>query len=492
MKILLINPKTPETFWSFSASLKFVSKKSSEIPLGLLTVAAMLPQNWSLRLIDENVSPLNDEDILWSDFVFSTAMSVHRHSLNKLIDRCKRLKRKIVAGGPLVTLEPENFAAIDHLILNEAEITLPLFLEDLLKGKAKKQYKTDTFPGIHETPVPRWDLLKMKDYATMNIQYSRGCPNDCEFCSVTMLNGRHCRTKTADQFLKELNFLYNLNWRGHVFIVDDNFIGNKHKLKQELLPALIQWSKARKYPFRFTTEASLDLADDELLMDMMIDAGFYSVFVGIETPNKLSLNECNKKQNLNRDISDSVKILQSKGFVVSAGFIVGFDNDNEEIFDDQIKLIQKSGIVTAMVGLLNAPVGTRLYQRLSQENRIVRQFTGDNVDGTTNLKPIMGLTLLKAGYEHILSSIYSPKEYYQRIRVFLNNYTVPNKVFQRVSFTELKALFKSFWFLGFKFKGRLYYWRLFFISLFKYPRKFPVAITLAIYGVHFQKITQNL
>lgn len=492
MKILLVNPKTPDTFWSFSGALKFVSKKSSEIPLGLLTVAAMLPNDWDLKFLDENVSKLKDKDILWADFVFMTGMSVHRQSIEILIKRCKSLDRKMVAGGPLLTIEPENFMAIDHLILNEAEITLPLFLEDLKGGTPKKIYKTDKFPVIAGTPIPRWDLLNMKKYATLNIQYSRGCPNDCEFCSVTMLNGRRCRTKGKEQFIAELDQLYNLGWRGNIFIVDDNFIGNKHRLKQNLLPALIDWAKEKKYPFRYTTEVSIDLADDEELMEMMIKAGFYSVFIGIETPNSESLKECHKLKNLNRDIISSVKKIQNNGFVVSGGFIVGFDNDTQTVFEQQINLIQNSGIVTAMVGMLNAPKGTKLYKRMVREKRIIKQFTGDNVDGSTNLDTKMGYDELRSGYQHILSSIYSPKEYYQRIKNLLNEYNVPKGISQRISFSEFKALLKSFWYLGLKLKGRSYYWNLILISLLKYPRKFPLAVTLAIYGVHFRKITESL
>jgi len=359
MKILLVYPKYPDTFWSLKHALKFISKRATHPPLGLLTVAALLPKEWSKKLVDMNVTPLGDRDIEWADLVFVSAMSIQKASVEEVIGRCKRLGVAVVAGGPLFTTDHEGFKGIDHLVLNEAEVTLPLFLRDLENGRAKRLYTSREFPDLERTPIPLWELIDMKKYATMSIQYSRGCPFNCEFCDISVLYGRKVRTKNKDRLLAELESLYAHGWRGDVFFVDDNFIGNRRALKAEILPAIIEWMENRKYPFCFNTEASVDLSDDERLMQLMVNAGFISVFVGIETPNEESLAECNKVQNKNRDLIGSVKKLQRSGLYVTGGFIVGFDNDPPSIFERLIAFIQESGIVTAMVGLLNAPRGLR-------------------------------------------------------------------------------------------------------------------------------------
>ncbi|MFC1569455.1 B12-binding domain-containing radical SAM protein [bacterium] len=492
MNILMVNPETPSTFWSFRNALKFVSKKSSEPPLGLLTVAAMLPNDWQLKLIDMNVRALKNKDLQWADYVFITGMNVQRASFHNVVSRCQSLGVKVVAGGPMVTTEYETFTGIDHLILNEAEETLPFFINDLKAGCAKPVYSSEHFPELHETPLPRWDLLEKKKYASMSVQYSRGCPFDCEFCSITMLNGRKPRTKSAELFLSELESLYRFGWRGAVFIVDDNFIGHKKRLKTDLLPALIQWSEAKKYPFRFTAEVSMNLADDEALIEMLVQAGFEHVFIGIETPNNESLAECGKSQNLNRDMTISVRKLQKYGLRVSGGFIVGFDHDPPSIFERQIQFISKSGIVTAMVGILNAPSGSKLFQRMKSEKRLLGVMSGDNMDGSTNFIPIMHPEKLMEGYKKILKTIYSPREYYFRVKSMIQNFHPFPHMKPQVTFNDIKALFKSMWILGVLEKGKQYYWKLFFYSLFKCPEKFPLTITLSIYGFHFRKIAEQV
>lgn len=492
MKILMVSPETPKTFWSFSHAVKFVSKKSSEIPLGLITMAAILPEKWEKHLIDMNVSRLRDKDILWADFVFLSGMNVHITSIKKIISRCNDLGVKIVAGGPLATTNQQQFLGVDHFVLNEAEITLPLFLKDLEAGTPKHVYATNEYPDISKTPKPLWNLLKTKKYVSMSLQYSRGCPYNCEFCSITMLNGRKPRTKSREQFLDELTSLYNTGWRRSVFIVDDNFIGNKKKLKADILPAMIEWMEEKNRPFTFTTEASINIADDDELMDLMVKAGFYHTFIGIETPNNESLAECGKSMNLSRDIVSSVKKLQHKGFIVSGGFIVGFDNDPPDIFKQQINFIQKSGIVTAMVGLLNAPKGTKLYNRLDKENRLIGIMSGDNLDGSTNFIPKMNYQQLITGYKEILRFIYSQKNYYERVKTFLKEYSQPVINSKMPSFTDIRALFRSAWKLGIFEKGRRYYWKLLFYSLFKHPKKFPLTVTLAIYGFHFRKVVESI
>jgi radical SAM superfamily enzyme YgiQ (UPF0313 family) len=371
LKVLLVYPQYPDTFWSLKHALKVTSKKAAFPPLGLLTVSSMLPKEWEKKLVDMNATSLTDKDIKWADYVFISAMVVQRESVKEVIRRCKKLNARMVAGGPLFTGEYEKFEEVDHLVLNEAEITLPPFLEDLGKGCARHIYTSAERPDIRKTPLPMWSLLDMNKYSTMSLQYSRGCPFDCDFCDIVVLNGHKVRTKSKDQFLAELETLYNRGWRAGVFIVDDNFVGNRIKLKEEILPAIVKWQKKRNHPFSLSTQASINLADDEELMRLMVMAGFDSVFVGIETPNKESLAECNKRQNENRDLVASVKKIQNHGLQVQGGFILGFDSDPVSVFKSQISLIQKSGIVIAMVGLLNAPRGTKLHQRLKRENRLL-------------------------------------------------------------------------------------------------------------------------
>ncbi len=488
MKVLLVYPKYPTTFWSFSYALKFISKKASLPPLGLLTVAAMLPADWKVRLVDKNVKRLTDADLRWADYVFLSAMSIQRASAESVLARCKALGVKVIAGGPLFTASPEEFGHVDHLILNEAEVTLPPFLDDLKKGKANHIYTSSQWADVSTTPTPRFDLLDLKAYASMNVQYSRGCPFDCEFCNITVLYGRKPRTKSTEQVLAELEALYNRGWRNGVFIVDDNFIGNKGKLKKELLPAVIEWMEKRRRPFGLTTEVSINLADDEELMGLMVRAGFDTVFVGIESPNEESLAECSKLQNKNRDLIACVKKIQRAGLEVQAGFIVGFDKDPATIFERLIAFIQESGIATAMVGLLNAPKGTKLYHRLNAEGRLTKSATGDNTDFSINFVPKMNTEHLLSGYRKIINTIYSPKHYYARVKKFLKEYRPPEVRGGRLRFVHLKAAAKSVVRLGIVGRERLHYWHLFFWSLFRRPRLLPLAITLSIYGFHFRKV----
>ena len=495
MKALLVYPHYPDTFWSFKYALSFISKRAVHPPLGLLTVAALLPQEWEKRLVDQNVTSLKDRDLRWADYVFVSAMAIQKKSARELIARCREWGLKVVAGGPLFTASPEEFPEVDHLVLNEAETTFPGFLEDLAEGQAKHLYTSPSFPSLEKTPIPRWELLEMKRYVSMNIQYSRGCPFRCEFCDITTLFGHQSRTKKAGQIVKELEALYSLGWRGGVFFVDDNFIGNKKKLKEDILPGMIDWMKKMRYPFNFSTEASIDLADDEALMKQMIQAGFESVFVGIETPDDQALKECHKFQNTNRDLMDSVERIQKLGLRMRGGFIVGFDSDSPAIFEKQIEFIQKSKIVTAMVGMLNAPRGSRLYERLQKEGRLLKEASGDNTDFSTNIIPKMGYEKLAEGYRNLVNGIYSPKLYYERVKGSLRQYQPLEKRkwhfhfrYLRWHFPYLGAPFKALMILGIKDNARVYYWKLLFWSLFRRPLLLPLAITYSIYGFHFRKI----
>ena len=488
MKILMVYPEFPDTFWSFKHALSFIRKKAFAPPLGLLTVAAMLPPQWEVRLVDLNVTRLTQQDLAWADYVFISAMIVQRKGARAVIARCKQAGVPVVAGGPLFTSEREAFAEVDHLVLNEAEITLPAFLADLKRGTPQRVYTTAEYPDIRQTPAPRWELADLKQYASLSLQFSRGCPFDCDFCNITTLLGRRPRTKTAAQIIAELDSAYALGWRGPVFFVDDNFIGNRKQLKREVLPALIAWRRG-KVGLQFSTELSINLADDEELMSMMVDAGFTTVFVGIETPDDDSLAECSKHQNRGRDLVESVRRIQHAGMQVQGGFIVGFDSDTPSIFERQVEFIQQSGIVSAMVGLLQAFPGTQLYDRLANEGRLIGELSGDNVDGSTNILPKMDIDALRQGYRDILQQIYSPKLYYERIITFLREYKRP-KVRVHVDPQYLLAFWRSVYQIGIKGAERAHYWRLCLWTLLHKPRLFPDAIVLSIYGYHFRRVCE--
>lgn len=488
MKILLISPAFPDTYWSFKHALKFVAKKCASPPLGLLTIAAMLPESWERKLVDLNVRSLKDVEISWADMVFIGGMSVQSDSALKVVQRCKKLEKIIVAGGPLFTGNPDVWMDIDHLVLNEAEITLPLFLADLEKGVPQKIYQTEDFADIQSTPPPDYSLIRASDYAQLSLQYSRGCPFDCEFCEITALLGRKVRLKSTQQVIGELDIVYQTGFRGNLFFVDDNFIGNRKRLKQDLLPAIISWNRKYKNPYTFTTEASIDLSDDVELMSAMAEAGFEKVFVGIETPDEVCLKECNKKLNTGRNLLESVANIQSSGIEVSAGFIVGFDNDNSGIFQRQIDFIQQSGIITAMVGLLNAPSRTRLYKRLKKEGRLLHTADGDNTNCDLNFVPRMDNEELLKGFKNIVHSIYSSKAYYTRLKGFLSHFR-PRVVNRgRFNAENIKAFVRSVFYLGILDKNRSYYWKLLRWCLFRRPDMFPMAVTYSIYGYHFRKV----
>ena len=487
MKALLVSPFIPDTFWSFKHILKFIRKKAAHIPLGLITVGAMLPREWDIRLVDMNVETLTDDMIKWSDMVFMSAMVVQKQSVMEIVNRSRNLGKKIVAGGPLFTSAAEDYSDIDHLVLNEAEITFPLFLSDLATGNLKHIYSSGVKPDITRTPLPRWDLINMNYYASMSIQYSRGCPFDCEFCDIVNLNGRRPRVKSNEQMIAELEILYKFGWRGRLFIVDDNFIGNRVKVKS-FLRVLIPWQQARDYPFSLYTEASVNLAQDEELMQLMTSGRFDSVFLGLETPEEECLAECGKHQNLSINLLEAVKTIQRNGMEVMGGFIIGFDNDPPNIFERQIKFIQNSGVVKAMIGLLNAIPGTRLYQRLQEEGRLLQDCTGDNCDGSLNFVPRMDAQTLRDGYQAVLNNLYSPKQYYDRVLEFLKDYKPVRR--RRVDRLEITAFFRSILYLGIldKGKSKIYYWKLLITAFLFHRESFGEAVSSAIFGYHFRKL----
>ena len=490
MNILLVYPTYPNTFWSFKKALKFTGKKAAYPPLGLLTIASLLPKEWPKKLVDLNVTALKDETIKKADFVFISAMIVQKKSTEEVIKRCKALGKKVVVGGPFFTTQTEQFPEVDHFILNEAELTLPLFLEDLNNNNnLKRIYTTKERPDITKTPLPDWSLINFKNYATMAVQYSRGCPFNCEFCDIVIMNGRIPRVKTSEQMLNEFQTLYDAGWRDSIFIVDDNFIGNKVSVKK-FLTALIQWQKDHRYPFRFFTEASTNLADDQELMELMSVANFYKVFLGIETPNIDGLKECGKFQNVERNLAQSVKTIQQHGMQVMGGFIIGFDTDTEHIFETQIKFIQEMGVVTAMVGVLTALPKTRLWYRLKDEGRLLGESTGGNTDGCLNFIPKMDKEKLMEGYKRVMATIYSPKYYYNRINIFIKNYQPTVRA--KMNKADVSALIKSLWKIGVLSKSRFLYWKLLLKTFFTKRKAFPVAVEMAIIGVHFESIVKQI
>jgi len=489
MKALLVYPEYPDTFWSFKHAMRFVSRKAAYPPLGLLTVAAMLPESWEKRVVDMNVRGLTDDDLDWADLVMISAMLVQKKSALEVIDRSKARGKPVVGGGPLFSMEADSFPSVDHIVFGEGEVLIPELAKDLEAGTARQLYTSSEKPDLRDTPIPMWDLVDFNDYATMCIQYSRGCPYDCEFCDIIVMNGRVPRMKSAEQMMAELDALYNRGWRGTTFVVDDNFIGNKKKVKA-LLPHVVAWMKEYKYPFDLVTEASLGLADDERLMDLMSDAGFSKVFLGIESPEEECLAECGKGQNRNRDMAAAVKIIQNKGMEVMAGFIIGFDSDPPSIFERQLAFIQKTGVAAAMVGLLTAVPGTRLYTRLKKQGRILQMSTGDNTDGSLNFIPKMDREVLINGYKKLLKTIYSHREYYDRALILLREHRPKTR--PAIGSKEIGAVFKSLWRIGVLEKGRLHYWKFLAKVTFRMPRALPRAITLAIYGFHFRKVAEGL
>lgn len=489
MNILFVNPRTPDTFWSFRHALRFVLKKAAMPPLGLLTVAGMLPRDWHLRLVDLNVKRLADGDIRWADYVFLGAMLVQRESAREVARRCIALGRPVLAGGPLFTTSHQAFPEIPHFVLGEAEGVMAEVVEDVRRGRLRRVYEATRRPDLAETPSPRWDLINPRHYVTLTVQSSRGCPYDCEFCDIIVMNGRVPRTKSCEQLVGELEALRRIGWRDMVFIVDDNFIGNKRHTRA-LLQAMIEWRGRTGARMGFLTEASVDLADDPELCRLMVEAGFKKVFVGLETPSVEALMECRKVQNSRRNLASAIQTLQAAGLEVMGGFIVGFDSDTQDIFKRQFEFIQNSGVVTAMVGLLTALPQTRLWQRLEREGRLLAGSTGDNTDGVLNFVPKLGREQLQAGYRELIRRLYEPRTYYRRIRTFLQNHR-PQGPRLRLSRADLLACVRSFWVLGVRSRGQWHYWRLFWSTLLKRPRQFPQAIELAILGYHFRRVAQR-
>src|SRR5216684_449471 len=474
MNVLFIYPEWPDTYWSFKHALPFEGKRSVYPPLGLLTIAPLLPRHWKKRLVDTNVCELTDADLQRADVAFLSGMLVQKQDLLAILARCRSRGLPTVIGGPVTSSVQELPLHADHVVIGEAEDLVAGLAADLENGTAKPIYRATELPGLDRTPLLDLDLIDLKYYSIVGIQYSRGCPFNCEFCDIIEIYGRKPRTKSPSQVVAELEQLYERKWRGSIFIVDDNFIGNKKKVK-ELLPVIAEWNIRHRRPFTFFTEASVNLADDPELLELMKRAGFIRVFVGIESPVAASLKEAQKLQNTHRNLLDNVRSMQNFGLEVMAGFIVGFDNDPEDIFDRQVEFIQESAIPMAMVGLLQALPGTQLHRRLLKEGRILDAGQGNNTECTLNFIPKMDATRLLDGYRSILKRIYEPDAYYQRVSRFLARYHPEHH--RPRSMSDYLALCRSILRQGVFGEDRAKYWKFFLAAATRYRHAFDVAIT---------------
>lgn len=487
MNILLVYPKMPDTFYAMKHFIEVIGKKAAYPPLGLLTVAAMLPKEWNKKLADLNLNDLSNSDLEWADYVLLSAMNVQEESVHQIVAQCNKAGVKIIAGGSLFTHEYERFPNIEHFVLNEAEITLPLFLEDLSQGNPKAVYQTDEFADITTTPLPAFELANMDEYIYSIVQYSRGCPYMCDFCDVTALFGRKPRTKDSEQIIAELEALDRLSDVKLVLFADDNLIGNKRILKSDLLPALIEWRKKKKPGFFFATQLTINLADDEELMHLLLEAGFRHIFIGIETPDEVGLKESRKTQNLKRNQLENIRKLHQAGFIISAGFIVGFDTDTTAIFQQQIDFIQQSGIPLPIVNILKAPPGTELYEKIASQGRLSKQFAF--AEGETNIVPVMNEKKLYDGFIELINNIYTPKKSYERLIQFFTTYKHPKttvKVPSKFGMKDLKMVLRIVYLLGIKDSERKYFWKLIFWTIAN-NRKFldkAVFYGIMIYQMH--------
>jgi radical SAM superfamily enzyme YgiQ (UPF0313 family) len=488
MKVLMVYPEFPDTFWSFKHALPFQGKLSAYPPLGLLTVSALAPAHWQRRLVDLNVRRLQDSDLDWADVVFFSGMMVQGPSLKAQIARCKRRGLRTVVGGPITSGQGPAIAEADHVVEGEAEEIIPELTADLERGTARRVYSRQQLPDLTRVPLPQFHLADLRKYSAMAVQYSRGCPFSCEFCDIIEIYGRRPRTKTPEQILAELEQVFRMGWRGPLFLVDDNFIGNKKNVKT-LLPCLVEWQRNHKFPFGLYTEASLNLAEDEELLRLMREAHFTRVFLGIETPVAESLKETAKLQNLRRDLLSSVRLIQSHGIEVMGGFIVGFDNDPPDVFERQVEFIREAAIPISMVGLLSALPKTQLWRRLKEEGRLLKESLGNNTLLDLNFIPKMDAEYLLEGYRRILATIYNPKEYFERASAFLAHLGEAAKA--PLVFSDVMAVVRSLWRQGLRSDYRKEYWKFIVETLRRHRHHLDKAITLAIMGHHFFALTAS-
>jgi radical SAM superfamily enzyme YgiQ (UPF0313 family) len=495
-KCLLVQTKfSAFSFWNYQEVCNIVGAKYPAAPLGLLTVAGLLPQHWNFRLIDENVEPLLDEHLLWADIVCTGGMLPQQKSMLEFIQRAHSLKCTVVVGGPDPTSQPDLYREADFLVLGEGEITIPLFLDDLKKGVKGGKYSSLERADMQKAVIPRFDLIRFNDYIMLGLQYIRGCPFNCEFCDVIELYGRTPRFKTTEQVISEMQYLYDLGYRGHIDMVDDNFIGNKKKVK-ELLQEMKKWSKAHHYPFYFSTEASVNLADDDELLQLMKDVDFRYVFLGIETPDMDTLLINQKTQNVNKSVEDAVLKLLSYGLVSNGGYIIGFDTESQNIAELMITSIQGSGVCMTMVGLLYALPHTQLTHRLETEGRLFHLASKtvgiDDIDQMTsglNFKTRKPRIEVLRDYVRVIDTVFMPSNYYKRV-IFTSRHIKPNYKFSPGFWTWLKMM-RSFLKVcsraGMNRATAWHFWKMFFIVLFINPKGVETAVNLATMFLHFRK-----
>ncbi|HEY3490154.1 MAG TPA: DUF4070 domain-containing protein [Candidatus Deferrimicrobiaceae bacterium] len=489
MKVLLLYPEFPDTFWSFRHALPFQGKRSAFPPLGLLTVSAMLPPHWERKLVDLNVEKLGDAALAWADVVFLSAMMVQAPSLEKALARCRAAGKPTVVGGPITSDAHPAFAAADTIVRGEAEGLIDGLALDLEAGTPKTRYEAVGRTDMTTVPPPELHLTRKRRYSAMALQYSRGCPFSCEFCDIIELFGRTMRTKTPEQVIEELDRLYAMGWRGSLFVVDDNFVGNKASIKA-MLPRLIDWMKRRRFPFSFYTQASINLAEDDDLLSLMRAAGFNKVFLGIETPDASSHRAAGKNQNANVDLLASVRRIQEHGIEVMAGFILGFDQDTPDIFERQVDFIREAAIPISMVGLLTALPNTRLWRRLKEEGRLIKRSFGDNTAASLNFIPRMDPEKLLSGYRDVMSKLYSPKEYFERARLLISRMGPAAK--RKLGPSDYLALCRSFIRQGIVAPYRVAYWRFLGGTVLHARQHVGLAVTLAIMGHHFFVLTHRM
>ena len=497
LKVLLVWPRFPSSFWSMDGILDLVPIKTDQPPLGLLTVAALCPKTWALRLIDRSFEELTDADIGWADLVMVSGMRVQREDIRETLLKARALGRRTVIGGPLASSEPDSMLPLaDHVVVGEPDEVFPEIAADIEGGTAKRLYVIKDKPDVSKTPLPRFDLLKLGKYASMAVQFSRGCPFQCEFCDIITIYGRKPRTKSPSQLLAELEALYALGWREQVFIVDDNFIGN-HKLALELVQTLQQWQESHGYPFLFYTEASIDLAQRPKLIEVMVKANFFYVFIGIESPSPQALTEAKKFQNLRKDPLESVRFIQSQGLWVTAGFIIGFDSDTGDVFDQQSDFIERAAIPWAMVGFLQAPPTTPLFERLLKEGRILMESTATSNFDPPNFRTLLPLPGLLAGFREMLLSLYDPSAFYDRCDRSLLQWKArkSQKPPEIPLWPKVGILIRSIIHQGVLSSYRKAYWKFLFRLHARWlfdPAKFSLGFAMLISGHHFIRYARTV
>lgn len=489
MKILLVYPKFPKTFWSYEKILELVNRKVLLPPLGLITVAAILPQTWEYKLVDRNIRAVTEAEWDWADLVIFSAMIVQKADMIEQIQEAKRRGKPVVVGGPYPTSMPEEMEAqgVDYLILDEGEITLPLFVEAIERGETSGRFTANgEKPDVTITPIPRYELLEINAYDSMSVQFSRGCPFQCEFCDIIVLYGRKPRTKTPAQLLAELEYLYDLGWRGGVFMVDDNFIGNKRNVKL-LLKELKQWQAARNYPFRFDTEASLDLAQDDELIELMLECNFAAVFMGIETPDTDSLEVTKKFQNMRSPLIDSIDKVTAAGLRVIAGFIIGFDGEKPGAGQRIVEFSELTGIPTTTFAMLQALPHTALWHRLEKEGRLRAQDGNINQTTLMNFVPTRPVEDIAREYIDAFRQLYEPTQYLNRVYRYFLKLGAPRvrTPFKMPEWVVVRALALVCWRQGVKRETRWLFWHHLFHILIKNPAVVEQYVTLCAHNEHF-------